>query len=118
MTVGDFPQTIARLHFKLMWFSQNSSALQRSIHRRGINGRDLFSLESLSKSTDLVASFVGELNIRRAGESVLGRQDRRAVSNEKDSNVHDDKYFILSKKRTLTESHFLVRPHGPAQCVF
>src|ERR1041385_6479267 len=104
MTMRDFAQTIAHLHFKPVRLGQNSRAFHSSIHRRRINASDFFFLEPLGEPADLFAPFVRKLNVGGAGESIFRGKNSCPVSNEKHSNMHDrERIMLLPQEGAVSE---------------
>lgn len=86
--MGNFAETITRLHFQSMRFRQETGGFHGAPQARRINGGHLFRAESHAQPARLIAAFIGELHVGGSGETILSGESGRAVANKKNAGVH------------------------------
>jgi len=84
----NFAQTVAPLHFQPVRPGDEAGGFDRAPKRRGINRRHLFRLQAFAEETRLFPAFIGELHISRPGKTILGRQNRCPMPDQKNARAH------------------------------
>jgi hypothetical protein len=105
--VGNFPQTVPRLHVQLVRLGQNARRLHRPTERRSVNRDHLFPAQTNGQPSRLFAAFVREFHISRPGESIFCSENSGAVPNEKNAGIHsnwDLQYQIRGSNSPLKKS--------------
>ena len=74
---------------------EEGRALEGAAHRARVDGRERLAGEAVGQPAELGPTRVGEIDVRLAGETVLGRENRGAVADEEDTGRHE---FSLSRK--------------------
>ena len=82
--------------------SQNLCTLDGAAKRRCVNRDNLLVTQTFRQASCLLAAFIGERDIGRAGKPVLSTHDRDAVSNHENARgcrFHTIRHDVNSAKR-------------------
>jgi hypothetical protein len=86
--VGNFAQTIPRLHLQFVRLGQDARRFDGPAKWRSVNRDYVFSAEPNGQPSRLFTAFVGKLHVSRAGETIFGGENSGAMPNEKNASVH------------------------------
>jgi hypothetical protein len=88
VAVIDFAQTIAPNDFHLVGRGDDRCRFHRSTKRGRVDRTYRLATKAFRQSLGLISSFIRQLNIGGAGETILGTQDRRPMANQEKARVH------------------------------
>src|SRR5438034_454145 len=88
MPMADLAQSVARLHLERARARNPFRRLERSRKRAAIDGPNPLALEALAESFGLHPALIGQVHALGAGEPVLRRELRGAVTNQVQAGRH------------------------------